>query len=763
MLQGINAYSPWSGGGADSAGGGDGGGGWFSFGGGGRRPRTGRNRRKAGTGGRFSGAATAQSHASGASDPTPSPTPAAGALIAEGEQTHRAGLQYHVEYGGSAGAGAASGDEWESGSEGAYGSGSDVEDPLAPSGGGYARRLSGAARPVHLRSGGKCGALYGHVWCLGDGSSPGQPRSRWESAGFLASSTVINVLLLLFLLWSAHAPRCADVWIPTRTVTAPPQAGSVLATAVGTQQSSVLPSVRVSDEEASGSSISSSYRSETPPAVAMPPLIELKPVPALSTAELPSATRTNTDGSSLEEASSLPETPSVQTPPSSPSSVAALDVAKAMTPEEHTHAQAAEEELHQKGQKQEAAATPAPPVPTLPLEKQVALRGSTTPQPENPFPAQVSAGVDRVAVDAFQRDFDVSTSHRLQWRACKAALASPPGTESAEDSVVGVAPSQFCPETSTNEQYFQLAWFGRHVQQGFKGERRFVPKFLNCVHLPPQGYRWPAKYPALPYDGGQEGPGAVHWPNLRVNSRQELVEFNKATPKNLYHFSAFEYDQDGLAEMALAAKYIPLGSKVRLALDLGAGGGSFGLLLRRKYDITTVATAFADWPYCEYMTERGEICMLVDVMEAMPFAQRSFDLVHVSWVHHGQAPTELWDFVHETDRVLRPGGYLYLRGGWSNAQIIAQRAMYAALGYTVLYEHVAQKPAEVTKQVSFGPDLPYEADWIAIMLKPIKAVPADEATCAQRRAKEETGQVRLPLKARKTPTQEGNEYVEGAQ
>jgi hypothetical protein len=180
-----------------------------------------------------------------------------------------------------------------------------------------------------------------------------------------------------------------------------------------------------------------------------------------------------------------------------------------------------------------------------------------------------------------------------------------------------------------------------------------------------------------------------------------------SVPKNLYHFDAPVYDQDGLAEMALAAKYIPLKQKVRNMFDIGSGGGSLGVLLKAKYDIQTISSAFADWPYCEYITERGNLCLLIDVMEAMPFAKFSFDMVHISyvssptahvdsewlssgrgselphtlicvsiialdhlvcrWVYHGQTPTELWNFVHEVDRILRPGGYIYMRGGQSSS------------------------------------------------------------------------------------------------
>jgi len=75
------------------------------------------------------------------------------------------------------------------------------------------------------------------------------------------------------------------------------------------------------------------------------------------------------------------------------------------------------------------------------------------------------------------------------------------------------------------------------------------------------------------------------------------------------------------------------------------------LLLKRKYDIQVLATIFPDWPYCEYITERGGLCILVDVMEAMPFAKFSFDLIHISWVYHGQQPKELIEMFLEIHRI----------------------------------------------------------------------------------------------------------------
>ncbi len=65
------------------------------------------------------------------------------------------------------------------------------------------------------------------------------------------------------------------------------------------------------------------------------------------------------------------------------------------------------------------------------------------------------------------------------------------------------------------------------------------------------------------------------------------------------------------------------------------GGASLGLLLKRLYDVQTVSTVFADWPYCEYITERGGLCMLLDAMIAFPFAKFSYDVVHSSWIFYG--------------------------------------------------------------------------------------------------------------------------------
>ena len=109
-------------------------------------------------------------------------------------------------------------------------------------------------------------------------------------------------------------------------------------------------------------------------------------------------------------------------------------------------------------------------------------------------------------------------------------------------------------------------------------------------------------------------------------------------------------------------------------------GGTWQLV-QRLYDVQTVSTVFADWPYCEYITERGGLCMLLDSMTAFPFAKFSYDAVHSSWIFHGVYPKDLFKVFHEQNRVLRPGGYMWWVGGWSREQMAAIQSYAKALGY----------------------------------------------------------------------------------
>jgi SAM-dependent methyltransferase len=168
--------------------------------------------------------------------------------------------------------------------------------------------------------------------------------------------------------------------------------------------------------------------------------------------------------------------------------------------------------------------------------------------------------------------------------------------------------------------------------------------------------------------------------------------------------------------LRLASQYIPWGPAVRLMLDVGAGGGSLGLLLHRLYGVQTLSTAFADWPYCEFIGERGGLCLYMDAMEPMPFAKFTFDVVHSGWVLHALTAEQLRGAMLEQHRILRPGGWLWIHGGWSEEQVaVMWGLLVGALGYVARYD---SRVPHNDKSSTFD-GTPFEVEWHVILQRPI--------------------------------------------
>jgi len=109
--------------------------------------------------------------------------------------------------------------------------------------------------------------------------------------------------------------------------------------------------------------------------------------------------------------------------------------------------------------------------------------------------------------------------------------------------------------------------------------------------------------------------------------------------------------------------------------------------------------------------------MYVDAMEPMPFAKFSYDIVHSSWVFHALFNEQLRQAFLEQNRILRPGGYIWINGGWSYEQVkTLENLLITQLGYKKLWEN--KRP--VTSKTKFD-TVHYELDWEVILLKPIKA------------------------------------------
>ncbi|CAF4393957.1 unnamed protein product, partial [Rotaria magnacalcarata] len=111
-------------------------------------------------------------------------------------------------------------------------------------------------------------------------------------------------------------------------------------------------------------------------------------------------------------------------------------------------------------------------------------------------------------------------------------------------------------------------------------------------------------------------------------------------------------------------------------------------ILKKRYDVTVLNTALPDFPYCEYITERGGLCAFLDGETVLPFAKFSFDAIHHSWVYHGATPARWREVLLEQNRILRPGGYLWIRDGLSYAQLkTIKYLLLHQLGYKVLFEN----------------------------------------------------------------------------
>ena len=257
------------------------------------------------------------------------------------------------------------------------------------------------------------------------------------------------------------------------------------------------------------------------------------------------------------------------------------------------------------------------------------------------------------------------------------------------------------------EQWFEKQQF---VIPGSPSEPILKPVAPSCIWPPPADYRFPPKHAPLP--AVNDSHSLVHWPNHFVMNWQNLSAFNYGYDKNLYHFNAPVYDRQQLDRLDRVAAVIPFASQVRNGLDVGAGGGSLSLLLRRRYEVAILNLVYAELPYCEYITERGGLCAYITAFASFPFSKFSFDFVHIAWLFHMFSGANLVTHLMEVHRVIRPGGYLWWEGGFSYAQRETVRDWSVALGYAVLWE----ESVDSKDGTMFGKEK-HQCDWTVVFRK----------------------------------------------
>ena len=314
-------------------------------------------------------------------------------------------------------------------------------------------------------------------------------------------------------------------------------------------------------------------------------------------------------------------------------------------------------------------------------------------------PGDLSA--DLVTVEVFQDEI-------FDWDICK-SQKSIKKTDAIQNSSSGMplyTPLQYCLFEPMMEQSYQYRFYGT-------GDAFRWPDFSTCVILPPKNYQWPSKLIKFPSSPGES---AVFWSNLGLTAFNDVIIFDPLYPRNMYHFDAPFYDPQQEDEVNLAAQYIPFGRKVRTMLEIGDGDGSLSVSLHKRDDITVINTIQPEFPYCEYITERSGLCVLLEPLRPMPIAKFSFDVVHHSWVYHALFPTQWRSVLLQQNRLLRPGGYLWIQDGSSTAVFeTIKYLLVEQMGYRILHKWENILRGAVT--MYFGLE-PFETEWTFIFVKP---------------------------------------------
>jgi ubiquinone/menaquinone biosynthesis C-methylase UbiE len=115
--------------------------------------------------------------------------------------------------------------------------------------------------------------------------------------------------------------------------------------------------------------------------------------------------------------------------------------------------------------------------------------------------------------------------------------------------------------------------------------------------------------------------------------------------------------------MRAARPYLPTtGSCI---LDLGAGTGRFSAALAQAFEATVVACEPSPAMRAAWTGHHPRVHLVGGTAEAAPFRDNAFDAVWASqMVHH---VSDMSAFATSVRRILKPAGYLLVRGGFSPA------------------------------------------------------------------------------------------------
>ena len=103
--------------------------------------------------------------------------------------------------------------------------------------------------------------------------------------------------------------------------------------------------------------------------------------------------------------------------------------------------------------------------------------------------------------------------------------------------------------------------------------------------------------------------------------------------------------------------------EIRIGLDFSIGSGTFAARMR-EFNVTIVtATMNLGAPFNEIIALRGLVPLYITINQRLPFFDNTLDLIHTNRFLDGWIDLQFLDFViFDWDRVLRPGGLLWIDG-----------------------------------------------------------------------------------------------------
>ncbi|CAH8273554.1 unnamed protein product [Arabidopsis lyrata] len=103
--------------------------------------------------------------------------------------------------------------------------------------------------------------------------------------------------------------------------------------------------------------------------------------------------------------------------------------------------------------------------------------------------------------------------------------------------------------------------------------------------------------------------------------------------------------------------------EIRIGLDFSIGTGTFAARMREQNVTIVSATINLGAPFNEMIALRGLVPLYLTVNQRLPFFDSTLDMIHTTRFLDGWIDLILLDFVlYDWDRVLRPGGLLWIDG-----------------------------------------------------------------------------------------------------